>query len=223
MINQATIFLFSALFLSACLSDTEVDKFGDHTDFSHLVSIARCTGPDLNYTTEVHSTKDSYSFFKQIFLPDSMQFEAIISGDTGFALSEEGAIKDTLSPASIEMIKSHEFHKMHLMPNQFYSDIRFDKELRYQAILCEKYLAKDHMSNPVSLLLDKTENRITGIILLNPVDTTEKIEIIYRNWMDSPMGQLVKSVEIIQASRDTFLFEFEEVKINDSGFRRISL
>jgi hypothetical protein len=79
----------------------------------------------------------------------------------------------------------------------------------------ERFGAKDNLGNSVSLYYDRNDGHISKIELKNPVDTSELIQVAYLSWTESDFGKLAKEIEIIQAQKDTFYFNFECVKINE--------
>lgn len=189
--------------------------------FENLVSMANCYGPNGKYETEVQSTKDNYTYFKQEFESENDVFEAyIVDGKFGFSINGDSEVKDTLSKESIEIIKSHEFHKIHMLPNLYFRNIVYSSNELYHGKMNQKFNAIDVSSNGVSLFYDIKEKLISGIIMVNPVDTTEQIEIIYRDWMDSKFGKIAKKIEIIQGGKDVYIFDYKIVRINEMGFEK---
>jgi len=190
--------------------------------FENVMSVANCLGPNIKYVTEIHSTKDGYTYFKQIYENEGEDYEVVIFEDEkGYVLNENRDKIDSLSKESIEMIKSHEFHKIQMVPNHFFEQLTYQKEELYQGKSYEKYKGKDRLGNPMSLYYDRKEKLIRGIEILNPSDTTEQIEIRYIEWMNSQLGKLAKQVEIIQGGKDIYRFDYTDVSVNIENFENI--
>ncbi len=210
------------LLLIGCNPNTEktIEVDPAYASFVNLVSVAHCTGPERDYTTVVHSTKDGYTYFRQDYDVPEDTFEAvIINGEEGYSL-QDNQVKDTLSKASIEIIRGHEFHKIQMFPDQYFTDIMYQCEEQFQDQLCEKFTGVDLLSNQVNIFYNRKEKLLKGFTMLNPGDTTERIEIIYTQWMDSPMGKIAQNVEIIQGGKDVYTFDFKEVEFNVKDFTK---
>ncbi|MBS9462370.1 hypothetical protein KIM67_08105 [Flagellimonas sp. 389] len=204
--------------------ERKIELNSKHKDFENLISIASCSGPDITYSTEVHSTKNGYTYFKQQYGSGKEDYEATIFDKTkGFTIDKNGNAIDTLSKESIEIIRGHEFHKIHITPNTFFNAIKFEEETQYQEKPCEKYTGTDVLNNPITLYYSRKEKLILGVKLSNPNDTTEQIEIKYKEWMESDIGKIAKKVEIIQGGKDIYQFHYKSIIINDKEFREFSL
>jgi len=179
-------------------------------------SFANCIGPDgKKYTTEVKSELDGSCIFIQKYEENDALFSVKLTSDNkGFILNEQHVIVDTLGAEDVEIVRSHEFHKMHTNPSHFFDDIRFDKAVNKEFDL---YIAKDKLNNPVNLWYHKKFELIHKIDLLNPRDTTEHIEIFNKEFVDYgyDYGKVVKNLEIVQGKKDTFYFNFKSIKINE--------
>lgn len=183
-----------------------------YLQIDNIHSFANCQGPDGRYTTEVTSKKDGTLFFSQIYTYRDAPFRAVLSSDRkGYSTDKNGKVLDTLSNIAIEMIRSHDFHRLHTNPTSFFNTIKFEKNVAQKQAL---YTAIDRLSNPVKIYYDKTIEQIRGIEFLNMMDTTEVIEVTYKKWIDSDHGKLAKEIEIVQAKKDTFHFDFTTININ---------
>lgn len=175
-------------------------------------SFANCKGPNGNYTTKVVSKKDGSLFFTQIFGNRDSPFMVQLSSDNkGFVIDDKKKVLDTLSNVSIEMIRSHDFHRLQTNPESFFNQIRFEKILDTEM---ELFSAVDMLNNPVKIYYDKTIKQLRRVEFKNMMDTTEIIEIVYKKWSESDYGKLAKEIEIIQAKKDTFNFDFQTIEIN---------
>lgn len=183
-----------------------------YAQIKNIHSIAKCKGPDGNYSTEVISKEDGYLFFSQVYEYRDAPFMAELRPENkGYAIDGNKNILDTLSNLSMEMIRSHDFHRIHTHPSYFFNEITFEKKVDAQTDL---YAAIDKLNNPVKLFYDRSIKQIKRIEFLNMMDPSEQIEIIHTKWMDSEYGSLAKEIEIVQAKKDTFHFSFDSIKIN---------
>jgi len=177
-------------------------------------TLANCRGPKGNYTTKMESDTTGNCFFAQVYTYNNTPFHALLTSDTtGYVVDEQKNIQDTLPQEVIEMIKSHDFHRLLSRPEQFFTRITFMQKL---APPVELYQAKDGLGNPAKLYYNTSKHLIAKVELLNPMDTTQRIEIINKKWMESAYGKMVKELAIIQAKKDTFYFNFAQVKLKPS-------
>ena len=178
---------------------------------NHISSTALCLGPYGSYTTSVDSEKNGKLMFTQTFSYKATPFHAEIRADnTAYQLDENNNILDTLSPVEIEMIRSHNFHRIQTDPGSFYKNFAFEKKSEEG---WDVFTATDRLNHPVKLFYDVSIGQIRKINLMNMLDTTQSIELIYKNWNESDYGKLARNVEIIQAGKDTFTFEFTAIRI----------
>ncbi|MEM9364222.1 MAG: hypothetical protein AAGA43_16390 [Bacteroidota bacterium] len=184
-----------------------------YLQIENIHSFANCNGPNGNYTTEVTSEKDGNLTFYQVYEYGDLPFRAELSSyDKGYVLAENGKVSDTLTNISIEMIRSHDFHRLQTNPKSFFKDIEFEKDLENEL---ELYSGIDRLNNPVKLYYDPKMEQIKIIEFPNMMDTTEVIKIEYKKWLESDYGKLAKEIEIIQAEKDTFNFNFKTIEINE--------
>lgn len=177
-----------------------------------ISTLANCRGPQGYYTTEVNSSTGGDCFFSQAYADSDQLFHAKVTPDNeGFVLDNNQNIIDTLPIEAVVMIKSHDFHRLNSSPEQFFHHIEFDKKIEKGM---ELYRALDQLENKVKLFYNREKEQITKIELLNPMDTTQTIEVINKQWIDSAYGKMVKELEIVQAHKDTFYFNFEKIEIN---------
>lgn len=185
-----------------------------YTQIKNFETVAECRGPKGTYTTKVESDTNRNCLFSQFYDYNNTPFHALLTSDTtGYIVNDKKNILDTLPQEVIEMVKSHDFHRLLTKPGQFFENITFTKKLEPQL---ELYQAKDGLGNPAKLYYNPSSQLISKVELLNPLDTTQFIEIINQKWMDSAYGKMVKELEIIQARKDTFHFSFKSVKLNSN-------
>ncbi len=217
------------LLISAC----GIEKRGDDylpvlkdlpIAFENLAAIANCTSPMGNYTTTVHSTADGYVYFRQDYEYRDTPFIAIVLDSlTGYVLNKDHSIVDTLDVMAIEMVRGHELHLIALAPSLYFSDLTFDKVIPDDGIAF--FSGKDRFGLPVDIRKGgkdlSAKHQIKKVIFKNPFNSQEEIIIDYLEWMDSKLGEIPKVVEIIQAEKDTFRFEYTDVQVNIDNLPRL--
>ncbi|MEM9078233.1 MAG: hypothetical protein AAGC43_14415 [Bacteroidota bacterium] len=183
-----------------------------YLEIEKINSFANCNGPNGDYITEIKSDKNGELFFSQVFEYRDLPFIAQLSSDgKGYTFDKNGKVSDTLSNISIEVIRSHDFHRLQTNPKSFFHEIKFEKDVKTDTKL---YSGVDRLNNPVKIYYDKSIKQIRIIEFLNMMDTTEVIKIEYKKWIESEYGKLVKEIEIVQAKKDTFYFNFKKIEIN---------
>ena len=110
-----------------------------------------------------------------------------------------------------------------MFPESFFADITYEKNQNFNEKQCEQFAGKDMLGYPVSLFYNRSASQLEGLIIKNPMDTTEQIQITYKSWMNTPLGQLAKKVEIIQGGTDTYVFEYDGFTIDKLGLKRVLL
>ncbi len=179
-----------------------------------IISIADCNSPFGTYTTEVHSLSDGSCYFIQKFNEAEAPFRVRVDSiQQGYVVDENNSVIDTLSQEDVEMIRSHEIHKMSIDPNHFYSKLQFKSKVIHQEKDHELYTGEDRLGNPVRLFYKPDEKLISKIELRNPKDTTQTIELFYDGWVESKYGEMAKEIRIVQAEKDTFYFNFRFLEI----------
>ncbi len=218
---SVVLFLFMVVAMTGCTTTSEDVKTIDlpYKEFKNLISVASCSGPSGSYTTEVHSTNDGYTFFQQDY-GDRGVYTAAISGNQGYSYDSANQVTDTLSIESISIIVGHEFHKIHMFPEKFFQAITYEKDIKFNQKQCEQFGSKDMLGYPVNLFYNRSASQLEGLTIKNPMDTTEQIQITYKSWLNTPLGQLAKKVEIIQGGSDTYVFEYDGFTIDKLGLKR---
>ena len=221
------ILVFLISFFWSCTGKKVQDKsivlVPGYQQIQDIVSIAQCSSPFGKYTTEVHSFADGGCYFKQTFNDNDAPFIIRLdSHNAGYLVAENDSIITTLLPEDVEMIRGHEFHRMHMNPQRFYANIHFEKNETLGENEFDWYLGEDRLDNPVKILYDTKQKLISKIELINPKDTAQTIEINYNKWVDSKYGKLASKIYIVQAKKDTFFFDFQSLKVKDTvGFTTI--
>lgn len=210
---QQTFLLFlMTLFLCVACSEREkqIELNPKYSEIQNIVSIAQCKGPGGNYITEVTSFEDGGGMFTQKYDYQNNFYSRITSDSIGYVLNEKGDTLQTLPKNAVEVIRSHEFHRLHTNPNHFFHKIKYLKEENKQ----EVYSALDRLNYSTKIYYNRREQLIEKVELTNPLDTLQIIEVIHKKWTDTEYGKMVKELEVVQAKKDTFYFHFESILIN---------
>lgn len=212
-IRLLSIFVLATSCSNKKLNITSLELDSRYTKIKNIHAIADCKGPYGRYTTEVKTLNTGDILFNQEYSYDGTSYFAkIVEDSLGYDLNPEGDIIDTLSLESIEMIRSHFFHRLNTKPEYFFHNIEHHKSMTNDL---EIYTAVDRLNYPATILYNKIKKIVMKFDLLNPIDTTERIEIINKSWIDSDYGDMVKELIIIQAEKDTFEFNFSKINISD--------
>ena len=151
----------------------------EYDQIQDILSIASCNSPFGRYTTEVNSYRDGSTYFYQKFDDRDRPFIVRIdSSSQGFLISPKDSIKDTLGLAEVEMIRGNEFHKLSSNPKFFFDDIRYEGQMIHNSQSHDLFNGIDKLKNEVNLLYNDEAQSISKIELLNPLDTSQIIEII---------------------------------------------
>ena len=210
--QQTFLLFFITLFVCIACSEREkqIELNPKYSEIQNIVSIAQCKGPGGNYVTEVTSFEDGGGLFTQKYDYQKNFYSRINSDSTGYVLSEQGDTLQALPRNAVEVIRSHEFHRLHINPNHFFHEFKYinnENDL-------EVYNALDRLNRTAKIYYSRKEKLIEKVELTNPLDTLQTIEIQHKKWMDTEYGKMVKELEIVQAKKDTFYFNFENIQIN---------
>jgi hypothetical protein len=187
-----------------------------------IMSVADCSGPQGTYTTEVHSTDDGYVFFRQDYTYRNEPFIAVVYDSvSGYSLDTDYRIVDTLDPLMIGMVKGHAFCRIALDPEWHFNITGGGDMHSYRGDSCLLYDGMDRMGRSLKVYINPSTRLLAGYIFHNPFNETEKIETVYRSWMEIDALPWPDTVEIIQAARDTFTFVYREILINSGEFERL--
>ena len=188
----------------------------DYHKIRDIISLADCDSPFGKYTTEVRSSADGSCYFHQKFAESDAPFIVKIdSSNSGFILNENDSVLNTLAREDVELIRGHEIHKMSIDPWFFFERLVYRKKAKQLNATFDLYTGLDKLKHPVKIYYQPDKKLISRIELRNPKDTSQTIEIVYDKWIQGKFGPMVKKVEIIQAKKDTFYFNFSSLKIRD--------
>jgi hypothetical protein len=214
-VKSICLFILLAIIISCAKKENNVTELildSRYKQIQNITTFAKCKGPKGNYTTEIKSSSDGSCFFRQVIENSNQPYTVKITSNLkGYVVDTLSVVLDTLPNNIVEMLRVHDFHRLHFNPQHFFDSITFDYHINKTMSL---YRATDRLKNSVNIFYNRNTQNITKIELLNPIDTTQVIEIINKKWSDSNYGKMAKEIEIIQAKKDTFHFSFENIKIN---------
>ncbi|WP_422360676.1 hypothetical protein [Reichenbachiella sp.] len=174
-----------------------------------ISSKARCKGPNREYHTTLHATKDGYFRFHQSYFDGNPDYDAVAYSDSlGFTLAADSQ-STLIEAAEISVGKGHSFHMIAYQPQVVFNHSD------------EKYF--DAIDNEVKVKFEPESNRVESFQITNPFNSIEKIDIYYSKWEDVQGFMFPMHVQIIQGGKDEYFFEFYEVKVNDPSFSKIPI
>ncbi len=125
-------------------------------------------------------TKQSHSYFKQVYSYKPNPFEAVIENkDSGYILVDSLI---ALSKETISMIRGHEFQHIILEVDKRYHDFERPGTAEIKGKKVYWIKAKDELNNTCSLFFDPKMGLLSAIHFQNPADLNEVIEIEFSNW-----------------------------------------
>ncbi len=177
---------------------------------------AECQSQKGNYTTEIHSGKDDYTYFKQVYSYGGEPFEAVVfTLDSGFQINQDSTFT-SLPRVAINIIKGHEFHEILFdLSNRFH---QFGEPELVPNSGMYKITALDELNNPVEIFFDTETMLLEAMTIRNPDKIEEIIRIKYSNRKQIQGMLLPMHLEILQGDQK-FIFDFTTIKINAKGFR----
>lgn len=182
---------------------------------ANLVSMADCTSPDGDYTTEIHTAVDGYSFFKQVYSYKPALFEAVIKNKTnGFSISDSVR---PLSKEDVYTIRSHEFQNIVLELNTRYHDFEGPTKVQIDGIPVDQVNAKDELSHPCILSFDHNTSLLTSLEIQNPGTINEVLTIKFSNWKKIE-NLLMPYHVVIDQSGKNYVFNFIKLQFNIPDF-----
>jgi len=229
------IVLFGVLFLSSCKNkmdqsskniltvneviETSLNTIGDKATrekVKNLVSKANCVSPNGNYTTEIQTATNGYSYFKQVFSYKPESFEAVIENKTsGYSIGD--SLKP-LSKESLSVIREHEFQNIVLEVNQRFHDFELIENEEKDGINNYKLKAKDELGKTNFIFFDEKTRLLTEIHFPNPSDENEMIKTKFSNWKKTNNLQLPYHVEINQSGK-LYTFDYTKLILNSPDFK----
>lgn len=180
---------------------------GQDQELYSISSKAKCKGPNIEYHTALHATTDGYFRFHQSYYEDDTDYDAVAYSDTlGFTLEKDN-IKAPIEANEISVGKGHSFHMIAYQPQVVFNYSN------------GKYF--DAAGHEVKIKFEPNSNRVESFQIINPFNSSEKIDIYYSKWEDVQDFTFPMHVQIIQGGKDEYFFEFYEVRVNDSSFSKI--
>jgi hypothetical protein len=195
---------------------TSILKISQADTVKTFQAFAECQSPKGNYTTEIHSGKDDYTYFKQVYSYRDEPFEAVVlTPDSGFQINQDSTFT-ALPKVAINIVKGHEFHEILLDLNKRFHQFG-EPELVPDSGL-NRITALDELNNPVEIFFDKETTLLEAMTIRNPDKVEEIIRVTYSNRKQIQGMLLPMHVEILQGDQK-FIFDFTSIKINAKNFR----
>lgn len=192
-------------------SVTSTNQEPTHDYLSNIVAQAACTSPEGPYTTDLLADHEGFLEFRQSYSYAEGTFAAQVWGDSiAQELDENERAGELFDRPVIAMLQGHNFFWMYLQPGMFFNDLDRTDPLHWKGL--------DALNNPVEIILDNEQYQVQQILLRNSLDTTELITINYLQFDSTAFGPLPMVLDVVQAARDTFHFEFTDVALNVEEF-----
>ncbi len=184
-------------------------------NFESLISVAQCTSPSGAYTTEVHTHRNGYAYFKQVYSYRESPFELITKGaSSGFI---PGKIQEVVSPNMVYAIRSHHFHNVILEIQQRFHDFEPAQLVTISGQNFFHINARDELTHPCSLFFDTATHRLSAFHIQNPDSSLEIIKTRFSDWRIVQGLALPHHLEIEQGDK-IFTFNFVKINLNAPDF-----
>ena len=181
----------------------------------NITSLAQCKGPNGTYTTEVHTHRNGYGYFKQVYSYRDVPFEIITKGTTsGFI---PGKPQEAISPNTVYAIRSHHFHNVILEVQQRFHDFEPTQLVAISGHDFFQIKAKDELNHPCSLFFDPLTHRLEAFYIQNPDNLQEILKIRFSDWRNIQGLNLPQHLEIEQGDK-IFTFDFVKIILNAPDF-----
>lgn len=184
-------------------------------NIDNLISLAQCTAASGAYTTEVHTHRNGYAYFKQVYTYREVPFELITKGtSSGFI---PGKKQEAVSPNMVYAIRSHHFHNVILEVQQRFHDFEPAQLVTISGHDFFQIKAKDELNHPCNLFFDKSTLRLSAFHIQNPDDPLEIIKTRFSDWRNIQGLDLPQHLEIEQGDK-VFTFDFVKITLNAPDF-----
>lgn len=183
----------------------------DTSAIEQIYSLARCSGPEGAYSTEVVST-GGYLLFKQLYRyrPDTVLY--IIDGDKTCNIAGE-----PLSRFEQFLAESHDFIRAAVQPGFM---IRFVDNISHGADTT-RIFGTTYDSHAITYRVETDSNRPLGYLLqiTGTEDPIEPIVVEFSGWV-SPNRIRYPAMTVIRQGEETFLFNYESVLFNSIDMKK---
>ena len=184
-------------------------------NIDNLVSLAQCKSPSGAYTTEVHTHRNGYAYFKQVFTYRETPFELITKGtSSGFILGKK---QEVVTPNTVYAIRSHHFHNVILEVQQRFHDFEPARLVTISGQDFFQINAKDELNHLCSLFFDTSTHRLSAFHIQNPDNLLEIIKTRFSDWRNIQGLDLPQHLEIEQGDK-IFTFDFVSIILNAPDF-----
>jgi hypothetical protein len=180
-----------------------------------LVTYADCVSPNGRYSTEIHTDRLGYAYFKQVYDYKPAAFEAVVESKSGGYL-----IGDSLKPLGKEdafVIRGHEFHNIILEVGQRFHNFGVPEPVDEDGVEMYKLKVFDELNREGFLFFDMNTGLLSSVHFRNPDNINEVIRTRFSSWKKIQDLLLPLHVDIEQSGKK-FSFDFSSIVINDPGF-----
>ncbi|MBK7375013.1 MAG: hypothetical protein IPJ02_05445 [Chitinophagaceae bacterium] len=189
-------------------------------NINNIISLANCLSPKGRYTTEMHTARGGYAYFKQTYSYGPEPFEAVIK-DKATGMQAGDPVK-RLSRESIYSIRGHAFQNIVLEVDKRFHHFEEPERIDTGGVKAYRVKAKDELNNACLLFFDLETGLLSAIHIQNPADVNEIIKTSFSNWRKVQELQMPYHVEIRQGEK-IFTFEFIKISFNSPGFQQRSM
>lgn len=184
---------------------------------NNIISVANCLSPKGSYTTEMHTARGGYSYFKQTYSYGPEPFEAITEDiTTGM---QAGVPVKRLSREMIYTIRGHAFQNIVLEVDKRFHHFEEPERIDTGGVKAYRVKAKDELNNACLLFFDLGTGLLSAIHFQNPADVNEIIKTSFSNWKKVQELQMPFHVEIRQGEK-IFTFDFIKISFNSPDFQQ---
>jgi hypothetical protein len=192
-----------------------------YQDITRIQASADCIGPPGRYTSEIHSFEDDYIYFHQKFKDRPGEFKAVLLDTaSGYSFDINNQLKHLLNKQSVQIVRSHDFHRMALFPHIYCKDLQRSTDLNYREVEVQAWTGLDPNGNHATVYYNPDKMLVAGVQLRNPADTNMVYEVYFDDWRNSAHGRIPYYAEVVQAEKDTFQFHYSRVTLNNMDMPR---
>ena len=182
-------------------------------EIRNIRAFANCTGPKSNYTTEIHSARDSRLIFRQV-----RQGGASFLGQTNgriFWTKDEASGDSALADKREAFAwRSHEFQWLAIALLERFVEPSFAGLENFAGKNALKLGMKDELGRPASVFFDKESGLMLGFIILNPLSPQpESIRAVFNEWKQVGKVKLPSKVTVTDKQGD-FVLNFQDISVN---------
>ncbi len=183
----------------------------------NLLTFASCLSPQGAYTTEVHTSRNEYGYFKQIYSYRSEPFEGITkSKDQGFYFAKDSL--KTLPRTAVYALRSHYFHQLLVDPKKYFHAFASPQEGIWEGKKVYQIEALDELEHPCLLIFEAKKGFLVAFQIQNPDNVQEWLKISFSDWKRTAGFRFPQKLKILQSEK-IFSFHFTQIIVNSPDFQ----